>query len=76
MCRIGSDAAKDELEGQRSCRSGGIAVRSVETKATRLMGIAAGGFAGISGPFRVSAVNRPSGNATAAEALQVRPAPK
>jgi hypothetical protein len=22
LCRIGSDAAKDELEGQRSCRAG------------------------------------------------------
>src|SRR2546421_12464575 len=76
VCRIGSDAAKDELEGQRSCRAGGIAVRSAETKATRLMGVAAGGFAGISGPFRVSPVNRPCVNATPVEVLQVRPAPE
>jgi len=36
MCRIGSDAAKDELEGQRSCRGGRFAVRPAETNATRL----------------------------------------
>jgi hypothetical protein len=37
LCRIGSDAAKDELEGQRSCRIGQSDARRAETRATRLM---------------------------------------
>jgi hypothetical protein len=44
LCRIGSDAAKDELEGQRSCRAGQSAVRLGETGATRLTADVAGRF--------------------------------
>jgi hypothetical protein len=44
LCRIGSDAAKDELEGQRSCRGGQYAVRLAETGTTRLTADVAGRF--------------------------------
>jgi hypothetical protein len=44
LCRIGSDAAKDELEGQRSCRGGQSALRLAQTDATRLTAGAVGRF--------------------------------
>jgi hypothetical protein len=52
LCRIGSDAAKDELEGQRSCRAGQSAVSLAESGTTRLTAGVVGQFAGISGVAR------------------------
>jgi len=60
MCRIGSDAAEDELEGQRSCRRGRPDIRSVKPKATGLMAAAFPGFVEIFHPAEAATLIGPA----------------
>ena len=72
LCRIGSDAAKDELEGQRSCRGGLLAVQLVETGPTRLTAGAVQRFDGIiARSARRRTIRAVAGSAAAAMAPSV-----